>query len=300
MIDAMARWICRGLSLLLFGPIAAWAAGSVRAIDGSGDVTLLTGASLVGGIVALVAVAACVILASAISARLADRHEAVLNAGFVFGWLAWTSGRLGEVFRMGPDSVTLIKLAIEAIAIGLIVIASWIVADRLSRRSPKDEGLGLSGRDLTASVVLKAGLPTMGVSLGLGLVLAWLFARYDGAGQSLGTAFIAGIGAGVFGSLVFQSVMKEEDTGLPGVTAMFIPIALGLILAGVIGPMVGFVMPGAGKLLDGVARGSLPGWVLVSPSAWAAGALIGVPAGMSFLQSAAKEGALETATRSMG
>lgn len=284
-MDAMIRWVCRGVSLLVLGPIAAWAAGGVRAPDGSSESTLLTGTSLVGGVIALVIVGVCVLLASGISALASDRHEAVLNSGFVMGWVAWTAGRLGEVFRMSPEAGTLVLLATEAAALGAVVVASWILADRLSRRAPKDEGLSLSGRDLTASVVLKAGVPTMAVSLVLGMVCVWLFARHDAPGQALGAAFIAGVGAGVFGSLVHQSVMQDQGTGLPGLTAVFVAVMLGLLLAGVIAPVVGLAMPGSGKLLAGVARGNLPGWVLVSPSAWAAGALIGVPAGLSFLQS---------------
>lgn len=283
MIDAVARWVSRGVSLAILGPVAAMAAGMVRAGDGSADTTLLTGAGLVSGLVAVLSVGACVIVAGGLAGRLADRHEAVLNAGFVLGWVAWTSGRLGEVYRLSPSAGTLARLALEGAVMAAVVLASLVVADRLSRRSGESEGLSLGPADMARALRLKAGVPVFVVSLAIGVVFAWLFARHDRPGQALGAAFLGGVGAGVFGSLVFQSVMKDEKHGLPGVTATFVPVVLGLLAAGVVGPAVGLVMPGAGSLTRDLARGVLPGWVLVSPAAWGAGALIGVPAGISFL-----------------
>jgi len=287
MIESVARWVVRGISLLLLGPLAAWIAGGVRAGDGSQAATLLTGGSMVPGLIALVGVGLCVIAGGGIAARLCDRHEAVLNAGFVIAWVAWTAGRLGDAYRLDPEAGTLIRVALEGAGMLAVFALAMLVSDKVSRRSAQAEGLGLGGAAFVGALRQRAALPAMGASLGISLVLAWLFARHDAPGQALGSAFLCGLGAGVFGSLVAQSVAPEENaksTGLPGVTATFIPIAIGVLLAGVIGPAVGLGAPGAGKLLSGVARGDLPGWILVSPSAWAAGALIGVPTGISFLQ----------------
>lgn len=287
MIESVARWIVRGVSLLLLGPVAAWAAGGVRAGDGSQAATLLTGGAMPAGLVGLVIVGLCVIAAGGLAARLCDRHEGVLNAGFVMGWVAWTAGRLGDAYRLDPEAGTLVRVALEGSAMLAIVAMAMLVADRFSRRSSQQEGLGLSGSDIVGALRLKTAVPAMGASLGLSLLLAWLFARHDAPGQALGAAFLCGLGAGVFGSLVSQSLAPEvngKKTGLPGVTASFVPIATGVMLAGVVGPLFGLGVPGAGKLLSGVARGDLPGWILVSPAAWATGALIGVPAGISFLQ----------------
>ena len=48
---------------------------------------------------ALAVVAGCLVAAAVVGARLGDRHEAVLNLGFVLAWVAWSGGRMEEVFR---------------------------------------------------------------------------------------------------------------------------------------------------------------------------------------------------------
>lgn len=291
MMESVARWVIRGVSLLAIGPLAAWIAGGVRASDGSRAATLLTGDVMTQGVFALLGVGVCVVVAAGLAARACDRHEAVLNAGFVFTWVAWTSGRLGDAYRLSPEAGTLIRVALEGAAVIGVFAAALLVADRLARRPGEQEGLSLSGTDIVGALKLKTALPALGASTGLSLLLAWLFARHDAPGQSLGTAFICGIGAGVFGSLVSQSLAPDVNSrkgsaadDLPGVTASFVPIAIGVLLAGVLGPLAGLGKPGAGQLMMGVARGDLPGWILVTPASWAAGALIGVPAGISFLQ----------------
>jgi hypothetical protein len=299
MNDAVARWSSRAVSLLVLGPAAAWAIGRVVGLDGSDDRTLLTGASLAAGLFGVAFVGLCTVLASAVGARLADRHEGLLNAGFVLSWAAWSGGDLVEVFRLAPESATLARLAGEGGLMLLAVLAAMLVADRLCRRAAKDEGLALSVGDLTGAVKYKAGLPVLGVSLAAGMACAWLFARYGGAGQGLGAAFLAGLGAGVVGSLVFQSVVKEDRAAPAGSTGILVPAVVGVMLGAVVGPLVGLAVPGAGKLMAGVAQGDLPGWVLVSPSGWMAGALLGVPAGISFLKSTSKDGPEGTMARSM-
>lgn len=283
MIEAAARWIARAVSLLLLGPLAAWGAGLVVAPDGSGASTLLTGVRPGAALVALGVVAACVLVASVVAARLADRQEALLNAGFVLGWVAWTGGAIDEVIRLTPEAATLVRLGVEALVLALVVLAALAASDRLSRRGSVDEGLCVGPRAVIGSVRARAGLAVLGVSLIAGLVGAWLFARYGGTGQGLGAAFIGGVIAGVFGSLVYQSATKGEGSVGGGTAAILLPAVMGVMAAGVVGPLIGLVFPGGGRLLLGLARSELPGWVLISPAGWVAGALIGAPVGVSFV-----------------
>lgn len=291
MIEPLARWTARGIALLLVGPAAAWGAGMVRASDGSGATTLLTGDSLVAGILATAIVAACAWLAAAVGAKLGDRHEGVLNAGFVLAWVAWSSGRLGEVLRLAPEAGTFVRLAVEAAAFAGVAILALLLADRLSRRAAGDEGLSLSPAGMRGGLSGKSGVPALLVSVVAALVAAWLFARHDLPGQSLGTAFLAGIAAGVAATSVVQSMTKDDRDAPEGSTNLVVPALFGLLIAGVAGPVLGLFVPGPGKVPELLARGSLPGWVLVSPVSWAAGAMIGVPVGVSFLHNRATHGA---------
>lgn len=306
MIEAVARWSARGVSLLLLGPLAsglAW--GGVRASDGSGAATLLTGGSLGAGLIALAITAGCVLAASAIGARLGDRHEGLLNMGFVLAWVAWTGGSMGEVIRLGPGASTLIRVAAEAALLGGLVVVGWLVAEAASRRSVADERLDLSPGAVVGSWRAKAGAGVLASSAVVSLLVAWVFARYGAPGQGLGAAFLAGIASGVVGTQVFDALSEKGDrledrlreAGGVGLTAVLAPALAGVMLAGVFGPLIGLGSPGTGRLLDGVARGSLPGWLLIAPAGWGAGALLGTPIGVSMLVASAKgtAGAVERA-----
>lgn len=296
MIEAVSRWTARGLSLLVLGPLAARAAATVRGADGSDAATLLTGASVPGGLLVLLVVGVCVLAAGGIAARLADRHEAILNMGFVLGWVAWTGGSMTDVLRLSPEASTLIRLAFEGLLLGGLVVGGCVLADRLSRRGPDAEGLDLSKAGIRASLTAKGGWATLGVSTVAALACAFLFARYGGAGQGVGAAFLGGFLAGLLGSQTQQSLSKNDRDALKGATAVMIPVILGVLLAAVIGPLVGMGKPGASRLLESIARGSLPGWVLITPAGWCCGALIGVPMGAAMMRPSARDEAEGTVT----
>lgn len=290
MIDATTRWVARAIAVLILGPIAARAAGMVLGADGSEAASMLTGNAVAPGLVALAVVGVCTLAAAGVAARLADRHEGVLCAALVLGWVAWSGGRLGETYRLAPEVGTLARLSFEGAAVLVIAVASWVVADRLSRRDAKSEGLTLSTAEINGLLRGKAGVPVLLTGLVCGLGCVWLFARHDHPGQGLGAAFLGGVAAGVLGSLVLQSVIKESrEVAAIGVGGVFVPATVGVMLGAVVGPLVGIGVPGTGKIVDAVVRGDLPGWLAVSPASWVAGALIGVPAGISMMRSATQE-----------
>ncbi len=288
MIEAAARWTARGISLLVLGPVAAWGGGLVTNADGSVAATLLTGHTAAAGIPALAVVSGCLLAASLVGARLGDRHEAILNLGLVLAWVGWTGGRMEEIFRATPGNGPLVVLAIEGLALACLVLLACAVADRFSRRGAEAEGLTTSIRACRLAIRSKAGVPVLAVAMAAGLASAWLFARYGGAGQGLGAAFLGGLIGGVFAAQAHESLSKNDRHAPAGSAGVLLPAVVGMLIAGAVAPLVGIAAPGSGRLLDGIARGTLPGWVLVSPASWAAGAMLGVPMGVSLLRSAGK------------
>ena len=77
--------------------------------------------------------------------------------------------------------------------------------------------------------------------------------------------------------------IKHERSGEAELS--LVPVMVGVILGAVVGPMVSMVMPGGGKILDAIASGDAPGWMMMSSLAWAGGALIGTPIGYSWVES---------------
>ncbi|MFG0299217.1 MAG: hypothetical protein ACF8K1_06430 [Phycisphaerales bacterium JB047] len=278
MMHAIRQWISRAVALGVIGPIAAELAGRVVAPDGSKQHTLLSGASLGAGIMALLSVGLLVALMGFLGAALGGRRESLLGMGFVLGWVAWTSGRLGRVYQLSPDSSTLIMLAVEALVLLLIVL---VVGALLSRNDESDPISSFKPDRLRGWLQNKAMLGAMVGALAASGAVAWLFGRSDLPGQSIGVGFLAGIMAGVVGAMIAGS-MSEEKGGHSGTP--FAPVMLGVMLCGVLVPLVGIITPGAESLAELVYKGSLPGYLIVSPTAWIAGALIGVPVGHSWIE----------------
>lgn len=276
-MHTIRQWISRAIALAVIGPIASEFAVRAVATDGSGHHTLLSGLSAGTGALTLLVVCLLLALMGLLGHALGGRREAMLGMGFVLGWVAWTTGRLGQVYRLAPEPGTLVLLAIETL---VLLLAVLVVVALISRNDEDDPISSFQPQRLLPLIREPAMLGALGGALAVAAVVAWLFGRTDLPGQSTGVGFLAGIGAGVAGAMVAGSMRaKDEHTGTP-----FAPLMVGVMLCGVLAPIVGIVAPGAGALSELAMRGDLPGYLIVSPVAWVAGALLGVPVGHSWVE----------------
>ena len=277
MMHTIRQWISRALALAVFGPIAAGIAQGPVATDGSGAHTLLTVESIGTGLVALVLVGLLLALTGLIGNVLGGRRESLLCMSFVLGWVAWTSGRLGHVYLLSSDASTSITLAIEALLLSVFVI---LIAAMVSGGKDQDQVSSFAISHLKSAFKDSALLGAMGASLVTAGAIAWLFARTDLPGQSVGVGFLSGVASGIVGTLVSGSMHgKEKHTGTP-----FAPIMLGVMLCGVLAPLVGMAVPGSNKIGTLSLAGDLPGYLALSPAAWMLGALLGVPVGHGWVE----------------
>lgn len=277
MIKTLRQWISRALALAVFGPVCAQVAGGLVGVDGSGEHTLLTGNAIGSGVITLIIVGVLTVISGVIGAVLGGRREGFLAMGFVLGWVAWTSGRVGRIYLLSPDTGTSIRLALE----GALLMAFVLLAGVLMSRSDESDPItSFSLKRITGWMRQPAFLGAMGVALVAGAAMAWVFGTYDFAGQSTGVGFLAGIVAGVAGAMTAGSMRgKEEHDGTP-----FAPIMIGVMLASVVLALVSVVYPGMGAVEELVLKGDLPGTMIVSPAAWMCGALLGVPMGHSWVE----------------
>lgn len=279
MMHTIRQWISRALALAVFGPIAAGIAQGPVASDGSGSHTLFTVEPFGTGLVALVLVGLLLALTGLIGNVLGGRRESLLCMSFVLGWVAWTSGRLGHVYLLSSESSTSIMLAIEALLLTVLVM---LIAAMVSggKDQEQDQVSSFAISQLKSALKDSALLGAMGASLVAAGAIAWLFARTDLPGQSVGVGFLSGVGSGIVGTLVSGSMHgKEKHTGTP-----FAPIMLGVMLCGVLAPLIGMVVPGSNKLGTLALAGDLPGYLALSPAAWMMGALLGVPVGHGWVE----------------
>lgn len=277
MIKTLRQWISRAIALAVLGPVCAYVAGRLVGVDGSAEHTLLTGDSFVSGVMALVIVGALTVASGVIGSVLGGRREGFLAMGFVLGWVAWTSGRVGRIYLLSPEAGTSVKLAIE----GLALLVFIVLAGVLMSRADEDEPItSFSLSRLTGWLREPALLGSLGIALVASAAVSWLFGAYDFPGQSTGVGFIGGVLAGVAGALTAASMRgKDGHDGTP-----FAPVMIGVLLAAVVLPLVAIVYPGLGAVEELVLKGELPGTMIVSPAAWGVGALLGVPVGHSWVE----------------
>jgi hypothetical protein len=278
MTQIIQQWISRAIALGVMGPAAAYISNGLKGVDGSGDHTLLASESISSGFIALVLVGLCAAVSGVIGGTIGGgRRESFLAIGFVLGWVAWTSGRMGHVLMLSPEIGTMLKLAIEGVLLGVFVIVSVAL---VSRSDEQDPMTSFSPKRVLGWLTQAPMLGAMGAGLVACGVIAMVFAVYDYPGQSTGVGFIAGIFAGLAGTLVAGSMAGKDEHKGTG----FAPIMIGVMLAGVVFPLVGIVYPGFGSIDAMVLKGELPGIVMVSPTAWIVGAMLGVPIGHSWVE----------------
>jgi hypothetical protein len=286
MKKAVWIWIVRVISLCVLGPIAGGLMSSLRAADGSGHATALVSGSLIGGVFALIGVFFLAMIGGIIATKMVSLREGVLNTGFVVAWGAWGGGQVGEALRSSPGSGSLVMLAIEGAVV--LVLGIWVLV-MLSKASgtvdEHDSCVELSGSVLKQ---MKADVASHGLLVVVGLVvsmvLIWLQVQSDLSGQSVWGGFIGAVVAGVGGGFVIKNhSLKKERSGEPDLS--LVAVMVGVMLGAVVGPLVSMVMPGGGKILEAIASGEAPGWMLMSSLAWSGGAMIGVPVGYSWVES---------------
>ncbi|MBO6514678.1 MAG: hypothetical protein JJ974_12005 [Phycisphaerales bacterium] len=309
MKNAVWIWIVRVLSLCVFGPIAGGLMASLRGVDGSRHATLFVSDSILGGLFVLFGVFFLAMIAGVIATKMVSLREGVLNLGLVLGWGAWGAGEVGEALRSAPDSGSIVKLAIEGFAV--LVLTVWMLRVMTKVRGVGDGGdegtdgcVALSNSKLVA-LREHAGLTGMlvGVGLVVSMVMVWLQVQSDLSGQAVWGGFIGSAAAGVLGGMLIQnhSMGSSGKHGRGGKRSSdgvvsLIPVMVGVMLGGVFGPLVGMVTPGSGRLLQAIASGEMPGFLVMSSVSWAAGAMIGTPVGYSWVESSVARQQANTAS----
>ena len=286
MKNAVWIWIVRVISLSVLGPIAGGLMSSLRASDGSTHATALISGSVVGGLGALIGVFFLAMLGGVFATKAVSLREGVLNMGLVVAWGAWGSGRVGEALRGAPESGSLVMLAVEGAVVLVLSLAALAVLTKASGESEeRDECVELNGAVL--KVIKSEFLPSaalVGVGLVVSMIVVWLQVQSDLSGQAVWGGFVGAAGAGVLGGMLLKNhSLKNERSGEADLS--LVPVMVGVMLGAVAGPMVAMVMPGGGKILEAIASGEAPGWMMMSSLAWAGGALIGTPIGYSWVES---------------
>ena len=245
--------------------------GSLHAGDGGHDVTLLVNAAPAMGLIFGLGSVIVALAYGALAGRMLGERTGTLSGGLLLAWIAWNTGDLGMILRFDGSAATLVKIAVEAALVGGLVLAGTaLIARMASDTEPKATRLG----DELKALCTPASLAGMAAGAAAALAIAWVVA-FDGMrGQALMAAVIGAIGAGAVSRLVAMSLAD-------GHPARLMPYA-SVLLAAVVGPLIGLAVPGAANLSSAVIDGTIAGPLLVEPLDWAAAMLLGVPIGIGW------------------
>ena len=262
-MKVILQWVFVGVAALVVGPIAGWAVSAQLGVDGSGDATMLLGASPMVGVLGH---GGAFLLAAGLGlvvTRVLGGRYGLFCAGVVLAWGAARSGRVEAVLAADPVSGVLTTLAFEGLILAAATAAlAWLVCRDTQHENPAKQEKAISGETVLA---IAAGLVAGGIG-------AWLAAQDDLKGQTIASAGVGGaLGA------VAARVFAHRSAGWA--------VVLGVCLAGVAGPLLASRV-GLEMVLGGLFRGditrSLASLVRIAPLDWAAGALMGVPIGMTW------------------
>jgi len=325
MKTAVWIWIVRIISLCVLGPFAGSLMSSLRAVDGSTHATAFVSGSFMAGLFALIGVFFLAMVGGVVATKAVSLREGVLNTGLIVAWGAFGSGQVGEALRGSPESGSLVMLMIEGVVVLVFSLFVLAMLTRVSGESEERDDCVRFGGVVFVDILLNAVPSLLLILIGfvISMLLVWLQTQSDLSGQSVWGGFIGAVAAGVLGGMVIKnhslkhggsqrsaanasSVPKVDFWGLGTlfesiVSAMvhshkdrgerdhielsLIPVICGVLLGAVVGPIIAMVMPGNGKVLQALASGDAPGWMLMSSLAWAGGALIGTPIGYSWVES---------------
>ncbi|MEM7755704.1 MAG: hypothetical protein AAF297_08730 [Planctomycetota bacterium] len=283
------RWTLNIVALVVLGPLAAVPISALADRHGGGAVSLLVNTSLASGLFALAAVGALGVLGGALGSRLSGSQMGRTVAGLTVAWAALWVGDMGDTLRAaGPTMGTVLSLIVESgllLVVGVAMLYATLTADR--PRVKAAEADGKSGASALSAVspadFLKrftAPAALLGIAIGVVAALfgAWLVARDDMRGQ----AFFAGI----LGAILAGAAARLAGTLLPGgdpKTAHRPEVpAVGVLLAGVLAPLVLIVVPGLGNVDEAARAGTLTGPGALTPLDWLAGALLGTSIGINW------------------
>lgn len=280
MVNALLRWIVPLAALFALGPVAARLTGTLRALDGGPDATMLVCAQPVQGLIVGVGAVLLAIIAGVFAAVLIGGRMGLFCAGLVLAWGAWATGRVDLIIASAQSGGPLSRIAIEGVIIGALgVLGSAAILLMPSRRAVPGAAGGAAAHAAlpTEPRAIREKTGPMGalVAMLVGAVVLWLLAQETLKGQTIAAATFASLLGAAAGRVV-----------APYANAMW--FFIGLCALGVISPLAAMMIHGTGAAggLDGVTQAALANRLFrpanVLPMDLLAGAFLGVPMGLAW------------------
>lgn len=303
MLHTLLRWIMPTLALFALGPLALLLMSSVRAVDGSREVSILLCAAPAKGLAALGVVMLIACAAGIGGALISGQRRGLLSAGIVLAWAAYATGHIDTMLansittKSGTSSV-LLMLALEGLIVGVLsALVAWIIlrvpmlafaeraarAGEFARAHPAHASGTLSIREPHALFSARAPVAIAAAILGAGVVV-WVLAFDSSKGQTLAAAIFAGLAAAAAGRTLAATLSPMLFVAAIGLLAAASPVAAMVLHSGGNAGVSGGGT-GSAALSTAALAGTLFRLARPLPLDWLAGALVGIPLGLAWANS---------------
>jgi hypothetical protein len=285
------RWIVLLATLFAIGPAVGSTVDRLRDVDGGGAVTLLVNGSLGGGLLAAVLTFAVAGALGYCATRFFSLSTGIMCAGSVLGWSAWGMGRIDEIVRRAESGRDFPLLAAEGLVVTLLSASIMAFMERAHDTHAKPDSQP-ARRELLSTLITgddrAPKLPALGLAVVGGAIVGgavvWLIAVTYDRGQTLAAALLGSLAAAGTAHII-AGMMRCTITALPPMLSMAILAA--------VGPLAAMQMHGD-AMVDAMVADRL--FALARPVSldWAAGAMLGVPIGLSWVGSMLEKRTPET------
>jgi hypothetical protein len=265
MVRSATMWTILLACLFGAGPAIVWLSPRIVGGDGGPGWTYLASDSMGLGLLVLVATlfVACVI--GLATSRLLGMRAGLGAIGMTLVAPALQGGEIVEILRWADAPGIFVRLALEG---AIIAAFGFGVAVLMGRIAPREAPMSPAERqERTRSHITEGAIGAVS-ALALGAIAAWIIAREPIKGQMLA----AGFAAGVVGMGAGRVIAPRSPIA---------PVALGVLLLGVVGPLLGFVVAGSDALRAAYEQ-RLPAIVGPTPIDWITGAMLGMPVGLTW------------------
>jgi hypothetical protein len=277
---ATCRWVLILGSLLGVGPLAAEFMSGVRDVDGGRAVTLFINGGAGSALVATLVLVGAVMVVGSLGARFFSVGTGYFCAGAVLAWAGSALGSLEAIVRRAGSGKDLLLLGVEGLIVTVGAAAAVVWFARL-HGDQRVKGGWVERAVFAGPAPLKGRGPHpagafVGAVVAVG-VAVWFIALSGERTQTLAATIAGGVAAGAVAHLLHAH--RPLTPVLP-------TLAMGAVA--LLGPVVAQFVEGD-RLVAHVYDGSVLSLARPVSLDWAAGALIGVPLGLSWAGASAEK-----------
>ena len=281
-LRATCRWVLILGSLLGVGPLTSELLSGLRDVDGGRAVTLLINGDVGGAVVATLVLVAAVLVVGSLGARFFSLGTGYFCAGAVLAWAGSALGSLEGIVRRAGSGKDLYVLGVEGLIVTVGAAGAVVWFARLAgggtqgprgtwvERAVFAEPAPLKGRGPHPAGALCAAVAAAGVAV-------WFIALSGDRTQTLAATITGGIASGAVAHLLHAH--RRFTPVMPILAVAVVALA---------GPVAAVFVEGD-RLVAHVYDGTVLGLARPVSLDWAAGALIGVPLGMSWAGASAEK-----------